>query len=261
MIPIAKPETAPEILITRGENAKVRLCQQFDAGVRQFVFDNCIYGDDTVKKALVEAQNGKCCFCEVIVKKDGDVEHFRPKGGFRQDDESDLEQPGYYWLAYDWDNLLLCCKSCNQRHKSNKFPLIDASKRARCHTDLWTDEYPYFIHPAKEDPRLHITFVGHNLRGRTPRGERTLEALGLLVPEEEEQIQDWSGRGVWEQRRQRFQTIVRVLAWRQRAIERGDAEDVQEASAILDEYLQSNAEFLGMSRTVIAAGGYPVPTT
>ena len=48
-----------------------------------FEFDSSVYGHKTVKKALIEAQHGKCCFCEakVVHISYGDVEHFRPKGG------------------------------------------------------------------------------------------------------------------------------------------------------------------------------------
>lgn len=53
------------------------------------------------------------------------VEHFRPKGGWRQSPGQPIEQPGYYWLAYEWSNLFLACGPCNSRHKRNLFPLTD----------------------------------------------------------------------------------------------------------------------------------------
>ena len=59
-------------------------------------------------------------FCESKVSHIayGDVEHFRPKAGYRQRPEDPLVQPGYYWLAYEWSNLLFCCQLCNQRFKA-----------------------------------------------------------------------------------------------------------------------------------------------
>ena len=62
-----------------------------------------IYGHDAVRKALSDAQHGKCCYCEVVIPTPyahKHVEHFRPKSSFRQDENSTTEKPGYYWLAY-----------------------------------------------------------------------------------------------------------------------------------------------------------------
>ena len=56
---------------------------------------------ESVKDALREAQHGKCAFCESKISHiaHGDVEHFRPKAGYRQNPEDPLVQPGYYWLS------------------------------------------------------------------------------------------------------------------------------------------------------------------
>jgi hypothetical protein len=126
----------------RGARRRGTHCQSFTryeadycAGTRTFSFDPAIYGDVAVKAALVAAQHKKCCFCESIVGTDGDVEHFRPKAACRQTSGDALTRPGYYWLAYDWSNLLLACGPCNQRHKGNLFPLADPSRRVTSHKD------------------------------------------------------------------------------------------------------------------------------
>ncbi len=74
-----------------------------------------VYGHRAVRSALAACQFGKCCFCESKIQHvmSGEVEHFRPKGGVRQRRSDPLDRPGYYWLAYDWSNLLLSCQSCN----------------------------------------------------------------------------------------------------------------------------------------------------
>ena len=74
----------------------------------------------------------------------GDVEHYRPKAGYRQDAEDPLGRPGYYWLAYEWSNLLFCCQICNQRFKRNLFPLVDPARRAETHHDDLSSEQPLF---------------------------------------------------------------------------------------------------------------------
>lgn len=90
-------------------------------------------------------------------------------------------RPGYFWLAYDWDNLLLACQICNQRHKKNAFPLLRGSRRARSHLGSIAGEKPVFIHPVLEDPGPHIGFRDHvpHARNGSMRGRRTIQGLGL----------------------------------------------------------------------------------
>ena len=163
MIKITKPAQAPAILLSRGIPTRSRHCDdyllhktEYDAGKLPFAFDGGIYGGEAVKNALIKAQHGKCCFCERKTGKDGDVEHFRPKAGCRQTPKGSLLRPGYYWLAYDWDNLLLSCSACNQRHKRNLFPLTNPGKRANSHTHDVALEAPLFLHPAQQDPEQYI---------------------------------------------------------------------------------------------------------
>ena len=61
---------------------------------------------------LLKAQHDKCCFCESKVTQVayGDVEHYRPKAGYRQEHGAPLGRPGYYLLAYEWSNLMFCCQ-------------------------------------------------------------------------------------------------------------------------------------------------------
>jgi uncharacterized protein (TIGR02646 family) len=165
VIKITKPKTAPAVLRNWGARKRDAHCAdylankaEYDAGKRKFAFDSTIYGHRTVKEALLAAQHKKCCFCERMTGNDGDVEHFRPKSGWRQSAGGKLNLPGYYWLAYDWNNLFLSCSACNQRHKRNHFPLANPVRRARIHTDDITQESALFINPAEQDPEEYIGF-------------------------------------------------------------------------------------------------------
>jgi uncharacterized protein (TIGR02646 family) len=183
MIQVVKPEQPPPILRERGKLATEANQQAFEGGQREFDFDSTLYGAKSVKRALIKAQEGKCAFCESRVGHiaHGDVEHFRPKGGFRQGDDDPLEQPGYFWLAYVWENLFFACQLCNQSFKKNLFPLSDPTKRARSHLDDLTVEEPMLIHPADEDPRGLIGFreeVAFPISD-DPRARATIEVLGL----------------------------------------------------------------------------------
>jgi uncharacterized protein (TIGR02646 family) len=183
MIRITKPVQPPRILRERGKVTTERNQGAFEAGVREFEFDNSLYGAKSVKDALIKAQCGKCAFCESQVRHiaHGDVEHYRPKGGVRQSEDEPLEQPGYFWLAYVWENLFFACQLCNQSFKRNLFPLADPTRRARSHQDDLAAEEPLLIHPGDDDPTALIGFRGEiafPLDGDS-RALASIEALGL----------------------------------------------------------------------------------
>jgi uncharacterized protein (TIGR02646 family) len=166
----------PEILKSKGKTERDTLCQQFDNGQKNFEFKSAIYADNSVKEALKTMQHHKCCFCESNFShiSYGDVEHFRPKGGYKQNEtDKDLVKPGYYWLAYDWNNLLVSCTLCNQKYKANLFPLLDDSKRAKNHHVTLANETPLLINPTLQNPEDYISFreekpfaINNNLYGK-----------------------------------------------------------------------------------------------
>lgn len=155
----------------------------YDSGKKKFDFDSNLYAHDKIKSALIDIQHGKCCFCESRITHIayGDVEHFRPKKAWTTTSNRKYNYPGYYWLAYDWDNFFLACQLCNQRFKRNLFPLADESKRATNHNHNINDEEPLFIHPEKIDPELHITFEGAFIKPKngSHNGEITIKSLDL----------------------------------------------------------------------------------
>ena len=189
MIRIKKPQKVPKILKDKGEKEKLVMCRAYEnEGKRDFDFDSKIYGDRSVKEILIKAQHDKCFLCESkITHIDyGDVEHFRPKKAFRQSDHDNLNYPGYYWLAYDWKNLFLACKLCNQRHKKNLFPLENPWERANSHLSDLKTEKPLFINPAEENPEEYISFRVDEINGVVPfaiddnlKGKTTIQGTGL----------------------------------------------------------------------------------
>ncbi|MBY0507856.1 MAG: hypothetical protein K2X03_28340 [Bryobacteraceae bacterium] len=143
MIRIHRESIPPPVLAEQSIAATQKLCEQYDAGKRTFNFDAKIYAAPQVKAVLKLAQHLKCCFCERTVGEDGHIEHFRPKGAVRQDLESPRSESGYYWLAYEWANLLLSCADCNVRHKANLFPLASPNRAVSHHESVET-EMPLF---------------------------------------------------------------------------------------------------------------------
>jgi uncharacterized protein (TIGR02646 family) len=188
MIRILKPAKAPKILITKGVEQTRKDCADYDkspddyrSGAKKFDADSKIYGAKSVKNALLRAQYDKCCYCErkLSASDYGDVEHYRPKGTVKQAPGQDKEYPGYYWLAYEWNNLLVSCKRCNTGHKGILFPLVDNNLRARSHHDDMGNKQPLFINPAIDNPQDHIRFRGGVPISDTEVGRVTIDDLGL----------------------------------------------------------------------------------
>jgi uncharacterized protein (TIGR02646 family) len=250
MIFIHKSPAPPKILETRGREETERNQKSYEkapadyeGGAIGFSFDSGIYGHSSVKEALIAAQHGKCCFCESKIThiSYGDVEHFRPKAGYRQHSRDSLGRPGYYWLAYEWSNLYLCCQLCNQRFKKNTFPLVDPARRCHNHAADLDLEEPLFLDPGGAvNPEDHIEFRRERPRARkgSLRGKATIEALGL----QREPLR--------ERRYDRYQTLaslqklVRLLP--------DDDSDVQEALAILRDAIRDDAEYAAMARCLMA---------
>ena len=123
-----------------------------------------------IKDLLLERFYGKCVYCESLIDPRGwaELENYRPK--FH-----------YWWLVYDWENLLTACQGCN-RAKAVRFPLANESERAtRPHEE--GRERPLLLNPCLDSPEEHLVF---NDDGRvysdTPRGQATIDILMLNRP-------------------------------------------------------------------------------
>ncbi|MCQ6958298.1 hypothetical protein [Mucilaginibacter aquariorum] len=113
------------------------------------------YGYVEFRNALERCQGPKCCFCEKPISG-GQIEHFRPKAAWKQANGTPLNRPGYYWLAYRWDNMLISCGECNASgQKGNLFPVVDPRGAAHSHC---RDEVKTIINPAEEDPSIWVSF-------------------------------------------------------------------------------------------------------
>ncbi len=135
---------------------------------------------------------GKCAYCETYITdfQRGDIEHFRPKAAVANEVDEPISHPGYYWLAYDWQNLLPSCTVCNQPTtvggkkigKHNRFPVIDQHAQAPNEVDT---EQPLLINPASpkddDDPSKHLAIdIDTGLMiPLTERGRMCIEIFGL----------------------------------------------------------------------------------
>lgn len=167
--------------------------------------------------------HNKCAYCETpVVGFPGDAEHFRPKGRVRiKSVDDDLEivtivdeegektaHPGYFWLAYHWENLLPACETCNRGGKNDLFPVANphvsvkkltvkeidrlihkiTESKSEKHTfylepdDLDQLEGRLLLHPYRDDPHKHIYFKSDGKASEWPKsnqGKKSIEIYNL----------------------------------------------------------------------------------
>jgi hypothetical protein len=148
-----------------------------------------VYADDTVKKSLKQIYNNKCGYCESILELTSPltIEHYRPKKSIKENSN----HPGYYWLSYEWTNLISICNFCNTR-KSNFFPLTDENNRInqpqnnkaewKANSLSFLSESPLLLHPEIDNPDEHLEVNINGLlkeKDNSMRGRRTIEICYL----------------------------------------------------------------------------------
>lgn len=121
------------------------------------------YKVGSVQKRLNRIYHLKCAYCEQkLLDAPKHIEHYRPK---------DI----YYWLAYSWDNLLLCCGSCNSA-KGKRFATTNTKVTYSGETfhvihslgvGYDSHEKPMIINPEKEDVLSLISFDKNGLISST----------------------------------------------------------------------------------------------
>jgi uncharacterized protein (TIGR02646 family) len=136
-------------------------------------FDFAVYKDPEVREQLGAIFGTKCVYCETdfgaVTPKD--IEHFRPKSEITTANGTLV--PGYFWLAGEWDNLLVSCPDCNRKRvhempgepekvtlgKQTHFPLADERHRARDRAPLTHEEtVRLLLHPCVDHPENHLSF-------------------------------------------------------------------------------------------------------
>ena len=173
-----------------------------------YSFDPRIY-NTAIKSELEALYHHKCAYCESPMGTEQfTVEHYRPKKG----------RNGYWWLGYEWSNLLPVCKDCNGP-KADVFKVegvdihncsesIKALKRSRgvlCRSSdpRYTDdtqtaldraqmradspyllaEGPYLLHPEIDEPRDYIEVQKngkiYSIEEGNQRAEETIDLVKL----------------------------------------------------------------------------------
>lgn len=169
------------------------------------------YRNSTIKFLSV-LYSDKCAMCERKRGTELQVDHFRPQKERLNKTNVKYNQSGYYWLAYEWGNLIPLCSKCNQ-NKSNKFPLESWNENNRIsnhkninsiigfspYSTSWLNHFekPLLINPEIEIfPEKHFLFCQNGkIIGRTKNGIETINICDLnrkdLIVERKKIINDF----------------------------------------------------------------------
>lgn len=151
------------------------------------------FGDEEfeIRYLLRKAFNNKCVYCEREEFKP-DVDHFRPKGRITGKGGN---KHGYYWLCYNWTNLLPSCADCNRfSGKLDKFP-VEGTRITKppynsngkldyqaCSVDSFNmiSEQAYLLNPEIDQPEKHFKVEWNGkLSGIDIRGVKTIDICNL----------------------------------------------------------------------------------
>ena len=152
----------PALLLACSQEKHQKLLGQAE----RHVFDAQCYNQGSIAD-LRRIYHDKCAYCETRFPEDksgkliaATVEHYRPK------------RNGYYWLGYEWSNLMLVCEGCNNA-KGDKFeikgvkikkPLLNTEgvlDLSKCRLDCveLQKEKPLFINPEIDEPSALFYFT------------------------------------------------------------------------------------------------------
>jgi uncharacterized protein (TIGR02646 family) len=154
--------------------------------------DKAVYRDGTIEALQAEIRyNNKCAYCECDTSAGApmQVEHYRPKKAVTED----KAHGGYYWLAYEWSNLLLSCSKCNNR-KRNRFPIEGTRVMAAvigtdglpeavylmANSIVFLAEKPLLLNPEIDEVEKDFVFLpdGH-IKALTKKGKETIKVCNL----------------------------------------------------------------------------------
>jgi hypothetical protein len=220
-----------------------------DPALRAKISD--LYKDRCAKRTLLSFFHNKCAYCESpLTMKSCDVEHFRPKGRVSTENNKPVgrtvggkfeKHPGYYWLAYDWGNLLPSCVSCNRfgeaYGKWDRFPV-----RGQHAFEPGQEQFeePLLINPWWQCPDRHFIFASNGaIAGMTEEGKKCVEIFGLKRDPLLE-----GRKTAWMQARGAIKSMFEAINYRA-------LDEVRQHKADVDAYLQGRKPYSAAGRASI----------
>jgi len=113
------------------------------------------YAHKQVKEQLASMSYNKCFYCETKLT-----------GGVSSEVDHQIEVSVDKTLAFEWENLYLCCSSCNKKMKHNEIPIQDALDPCR---------------NTEEEIKKHLTFDNEIIQAKkgSPLGLKTIQKYRL----------------------------------------------------------------------------------
>jgi uncharacterized protein (TIGR02646 family) len=181
----------PDGWLEKAEKLTQELKGAIDAEARKVIIDsskNEIWKDLFIP--LQNLSNGKCWYSEANdVMSDRDIDHFRPKKEAKNVDSIPrVDEDGYWYLCYDYENYRFSSQYSNQlrkdkfnpekktRGKGVYFPLFEASVVAKTKNQC-EDEDIMLLDPCDEDDPTLLTFGSD--------GKAIPNASAILDPKDE----------------------------------------------------------------------------
>jgi uncharacterized protein (TIGR02646 family) len=189
MIKVKKNNSKPPPIL-KGKSCQEKI-RELLKGSTGHKFNNYYYAHETVRENLNSIYHDKCAYCESDTRATAEfrIDHYRPKSEVKEDSK----HPGYYWLAYEWSNLVPACEKCNNA-KSSSFPIypengkrvmepvFDHKRNLDCLATsmIYRNEKPLILHPEIDEPEKHIIFLPNgSVKAITDRGEWTIKLCKL----------------------------------------------------------------------------------
>jgi uncharacterized protein (TIGR02646 family) len=133
-----------------------------------------------VTAALRRMFNERCAYCEspIFESSPGQIDSFRPKQRAMGHD-GEIAEDHYWWLAYEWTNLVAACLSCN-RAKATRFPVRGQRAYPGSRGAALRRERPLLLDPCFDHPEQHLLFDEQGrVASASPEGQATIEVLAL----------------------------------------------------------------------------------
>lgn len=185
----------------KGKDGNIIEVKNLDEKIYKGHYHKNADGLGDVQQALKDLYHNKCAYCETKLHYIT-IEHYRPKAGCRYYDSTErkfkdvkktenreeIKHLGYYWLVYDWNNLVPTCSGCNDTAfaKGVKFTLLNENSRIYNHSSDISVENPHLLHPEIDNPENYLGFsfqignvqmIGIDNEGR---GEMTIKICNLI---------------------------------------------------------------------------------
>jgi 5-methylcytosine-specific restriction endonuclease McrA len=248
------------ILATLQESNRA-IALELEANRKQFIDDH-EHECSQMRNALWTVGSAKCWYSEVSLQEpEGQVEHYRPKKRL-----SGAGHNGYWWRAFDWQNLRLAHPTVNRRKtdyltgrragKGSYFPLRNEARRATTPAEEANEE-PVLLDPAVPSDSFLIAF---SQESGAPRPRYSKEQNEWLNRRAEESIEYYHlDEASWNAKRADLMAEVNKLSEQLEAIAvqqlRDDAAYQRMINQIVDDYLNPFAEFSSACLQVVRERG------